>query len=908
MHEHEVAIGGPGVRGLLALLAMRANSVVTVDDIIDALWGDDPPATARTIVQGNVSHLRRVLRAVPQDEVAIHTAAPGYELVIPPRWVDAVEARLLLEQAASAALDRRAALLAQAFALWRGPELAGVPATVTAPELEELRLAVHGARVDADLELGRHAALIAELAPIVRENPLSERTVGQLMTALCRAGRRADALEIYRRVSRHSADVLGIGPGPELQSLHERVLRDDPSVTGSPEAPDLVRLRPAQLPPSVPNLAGRQADLAWLSDLREVAERGANAVGVVTGPAGVGKSTLVVSWAHGAASGFGDGVLFAWLRGFDPGQPALAAGEVLAQFLLGLRVHASEMPEGFDDRLALYRSLLADRRVLVLLDDAVSAEQVRPLLPPGNGSMALVTSRYRLEGLAVSNAARLLPLDTLPPGDAVRLVEELAGTGEAGRNERVARLCGYLPLALRIAAARLAASPQWMVDDVVDELADERTRLAALDVGGGDVSVRAALDVSFRGLRPEQADTFARLGVLTGTSVRPHLVAAISGTTVPVARERLRELATQHLLTESTRNTFEPHDLVRLYLRELAGRLPEAERTEIMHRAVNYFLAASDTARRVIGPVSDDLDFRDLVDAEVLPVLEEQDRALAWFSSEWQNLRALLDNAFDTGMDIPVWQLVRLAHSYRRVRPSWDEWLAVTETGLFAAERGGDRLALFWMLISRCGVRIAFGVTDGAVADARRAYDLVSEADGELVLRTRENQLGCALAREGRVEEASTHLRVALELADRLGDDGLRSQVLGNCAWTENKAGRYAEAIEYQRAALEIDRGRGDRGNVVSALGSLADICFNSGDLDAAEEWAREAIALCDGRDITMEEADVRLCLGRILRAKGDHEAARTELTASLRLHEKVRSARRGEILAELTALDGADA
>ena len=905
-----VPIGGPGVRGLLALLARNANSVVAVDEIIDALWGEGPPATARTIVQGNVSHLRRILRtADPSGQtVRIGTASPGYELVIPDRWVDAVEAKLLLDEAGAATGVRRSELLAEAFGLWHGPVLAGVPSSVTAPELEELRLAVHGARVDADLESGRHTELVGELMPMVQENPLAERTVGQLMVALCRCGRRADALDVYRWVSRYAAETLGINPGPELRLLHERVLRDDPSVTGRPKSPDLVRLRPAQLPPSVPSLAGRQGDLGWLDGLHAQVAAEANVVGVVTGPAGVGKSTLVVSWAHRAAATFSGGVLFAWLRGFDPNLPALDATEALTQFLLGLGVEAAELPDQLNDRVALFRSLLADRKVLVLLDDAVSAEQVRPLLPPGNGSMTVVTSRYRLEGLAVSNAARLRLLDTLPPGDAVRLIEELAGAGRAGRNARVAELCGYLPLALRIAGARLAASPQWTVDEVVDELEDERTRLAALDTGGGDVSVRAALDVSFRGLPTELADTFSRLGVLTGASVRPHLVAALTGVSVETARERLRALVTQHLLAETTRDVFEPHDLVRLYLRRLAANLAAGERAEVLRRAVEYYLAAADSARQVLGSVSDGLDLRGLVPPEILPPLGEQDLALEWFSGEWENLRALLDNAAEAGLDTQVWQLVRLAHSYRRVRPFWDDWLALTETGMAAAQRTGDRLAVFWMLITRCGVRIAFGVTDSLVPDARAAFALVTDDDNDLVQRSRYMQLGCALLRDGRYDEGLGYLRTSLELARRLGHDDLLSQVLSNLAWGENRAGRFAEAIEYQQAALEIDERRGDHGNVISALGSLAETCFNSGDLDQAESRARQAIALCHGRDITMEEADVRLCLGRTLRAKGDLEAARAELAASLQLHERVNSRRIAEVSAELDALTGVDA
>ncbi|NBH08237.1 BTAD domain-containing putative transcriptional regulator, partial [Amycolatopsis sp. SID8362] len=691
-----VPIGGPGVRGLLALLALKPGKVVGLDDIIDALWGHDPPATVRTIIHGNVSHLRRILREI--DGPSILTTPPGYRLDVDPDRVDVHRAHALLDRASLATPEVAAALLAEALALWQGPALGGVPDSLRAPELEDLRLAVHGARVDADLELGRHAELIVELSPIVRADPLAERTAGQLMRALYHAGRRGDALELYRTVSRATLGTLGVEPGTELRWLHERVLNDDlPALSRESAAPrwalsresDAAAKPISQLPAAVPSLAGRGDELAWLDALVTRAEAGETTIAVVTGTAGVGKSTLVVWWAHRVASRFPDGVLFASLRGFDPHHPPLEPAELLTQFLLGLGVETAKIPELLHERVALYRSLIAGRRMLVLLDDARTAEQVRPLLPPSARTMTVVTSRSRLDGLTVSNAAKQRVLGTLAPDDAVRLIEELAGPADL--NHALARLCGYLPLALRIAGARLSASALRTAEELIDELGNERTRLAGLQVEGAEDGVRAAFDVSFRGLPGEIAETFLQLGTVPGVLVGPHVMAAVAQIPVTEARRRLRALAAHNLIAETARDVFVPHDLVWLYLRELAEQeLGEKERDEALGWTVRYYQAVADRARRRLGPVADPLDFTGVLADDAMPPIRDFTEAHDWFAAEWPNLLAVLDAAFAAGRHDDVWRLARLGHSYRVACPLLDEWTRMADLGVAAAEAAGD--------------------------------------------------------------------------------------------------------------------------------------------------------------------------------------------------------------------------
>ncbi|WP_033294451.1 AfsR/SARP family transcriptional regulator [Amycolatopsis jejuensis] len=887
-----VPIGGPGVKGLLALLALRVGKVVPLEEIIDALWGHDPPATARTIVHGNVSQLRRMLREMAEPVAEIRTSPPGYQLALAPDRIDVHRARVLLDRATYAPSQQASEVLAEALALWHGPALAGVPDSVRAPELEELRHAIHRARVDADLDLGRYDELIVELSPIVRADPLAERTVAQLMYALYHAGRRREALELYRTVSRATLRALGVEPGADLRWLHERILNDDLAVRGT-SAPAGPVTTPSQLPPALPVLAGREADLEWLDGLAE----GGDSTVVVSGTAGVGKSALVIWWAHRAARQFPDGVLYAALHGFDPRHAPLEPGDLLSQFLLGLGVPADEVPEKTHERVALYRSLIAGRRLLVLLDDARSAEQVRPLLPPGAGSMTVVTSRSRLESLAVSNAAKLRVLGTLAPEDAVRVIEELAGPADFDLNHALARLCGYLPLALRIAGARLAASPQWTVNDLVAELGNERTRLTGLDVPGADDGVRAAFDVSFRGLPAGPAGTLLRLGAMPGRHFGPHLAAAVAEIPVAQARRELRTLAAHNLLAETARDVFAPHDLVRLYLRELAEtELDPAERNAVLDRAVRYHQAASDTARRQMLRIVDPLDFTGAFPAGELPPLETFDQAQDWFAAEWPNLLAVLDAANAAGRYGDVWRLARVAHTYRVVCPLYEEWTRLVDLGLAAAEAAGEPLGQCWMLISRCAIALTFELPPGCLADAERAVALAAGLDARS-LTVAKIHLGSVLTLLGRYDEAIERLQEAA--ADTEGDLELRGQALNNCAETEKRAGRPVEAISHELASLEIDRALGDDSYAVVSMNNLAELHLGIGDLETAERYAREAVSLAVARQFELQEGVLRVTLARILRARHEPGPAAQEYELAIGLYERMNPRRLGELRKE---------
>ncbi|WP_143229924.1 AfsR/SARP family transcriptional regulator [Actinophytocola xanthii] len=678
VHERPVPMGGPGMRGVLAMLLLEPNQVVPLDRIVDVLWAHEPPASARTMVQGYVSRLRQRLAAVAEPgEVHISTMPPGYRLVVDEARIDVTVARDLLTQARGKPAARRSGLLRAAQALWRGPELADVGNRVIAPELTELRLAVLEARFEADLELGRHNELIGELTQLVDEHPFRERLVAQLMLALYRAGRRATALAAYQRFAHRASSELGMDPGPQLRGLHVRVLRDDTTLLEpSPEpvvTPRVGVLVPAQLPRAPSGFAGRADELAWLDRLLPGAQRGAGVrgpgIGVLAGAAGVGKTALAVLWGHRVAARFPDGQLFAHLRGFDPRHGPAAAADVLTRFLLALGVDGEDVPVERDDRAALYRSILADRQVLVVLDDARDAEQVEPLLPAGSSSLVVVTTRVRLDALVARTGARLQVLDTLGTGDAEQVIELMAGAPAGGRDQelrrKLVRLCGHLPLALRIAGARLAGGQRWSVANLVEELTDERGRLSALDLDDRDTSVRAALDVTYRSLRAELATTVRLLGLFPGTRIAPYAVAALCGVDVDHARHRLRALAASFVVTEASRDVFLMHDLVRLHTQELADELSEVDKSEARQRLLRYYLVGADLARRQLGTgAGDELAMAEkFSDTPRVPV-NTPDEAMAWIEQEWTNLLAVVEVGLEVGQSEEIVQLARMASEF----------------------------------------------------------------------------------------------------------------------------------------------------------------------------------------------------------------------------------------------------
>ncbi|MGM1063173.1 BTAD domain-containing putative transcriptional regulator [Saccharothrix sp. Mg75] len=890
-----LVIGRKGMRGLLAMLVLEANRVVTIDEIVDSLWVDDPPATARTIVHGYVSRLRRMLeQADPAGSARILTTPPGYQLAVDPWRLDFHRARQLVSSARGKPAAIRAQLLRESLGLWRGQVLADVPGEPITTDLEELRLAALEERVEAELELGRHLELVGELRQLVTEHPFRERLVGHMVRALYRSGQRADALEAYQRFHRRVVDELGIDPGPGLRVLHEQVLRDDPALSSPGVAEQVVPPRagvvvPAQLPAAASGFVGRDEELAWLDRLCDSRNPAATTIVVVNGAPGIGKSELAVTWGHRRAEQFPDGLLFAPLNGFAPDREPVEPPEVLARFLLALGVPADGVPRDLDDRVGLYRSVLARRRVLVVLDDAWDPEHVRMLLPPGAGSVVLVTSRRRLESLVVSNGARMLTLDTLSEDESVRLVDEVVGKPlsdqEPVATRMLVELCGNLPLALRIAAAKLVFSPEWTVEDLVARLADDDSRLRALDLADTGVGVGRALAVSYRNLPPELAETFRAAGLVPGRWVSPHAVAAVCGIDLGTAAGRLADLADAHLVVEQWRGGFVLHDLVRLYAREVLGK---DDRHGALRRLLEHYLAACDHARRLIRPVSDGLEFTGPTAAR--PATAAQ--ALSWFDKEWANLTALVHAGAEAGLHDHVWRLVRLVHTYCVTRLVGREWHAVAEFGLASARVVGDRRGELLVLHATQDVDSRTGSLRGSLERARFAHRLAAELGEPRYLVMTLDKLALALRAEGRDAEALAHHREAVEIARREGDAISEATVLNNLAQTEQRLGQRETAARHQVQAVELYHRNGDERAYAVAVNNLAELYAELELLDEAEEHARQGVELAHGGSMQFEEAFGRQVLGSVLARRGERVAAQAELAESLRLFERLGSPR----------------
>ncbi|GAA1737635.1 hypothetical protein GCM10009681_05400 [Luedemannella helvata] len=569
----------PAQRAVLGLLAVRANRVVSRAQLIDRLWGDHPPATADQLIQGYVSRLRAALRRGGETVAArLTTTGGGYLLTLGDGELDLLDferhAAAGARVAAGGDYAGAARELRRALALWRGPALGGLPLSTTGEaevtRLEEARLACLDQRIEADLRDGRHATVTGELRALVAEHPLREPLWAHLMTALWQGGRKADALAAYAEARDRLRTELGLEPGADLRELSARI-RTEPGPALS--------LVPAELPPDPPTFTGRREEVAYLRDRLLAGAAGAPIV-AISGAAGAGKSALAAHLAHVVADAYPDGQLYTDLRGSTADAEPRSPVTVLHRFLRGLGIAGSW--SDVDEAAARFRSATAQRRVLVVLDNATTSAQVRPMLPASPGCAAVITSRAALTGL---HGAVHVRLDALSEAEAVELLGRLAGparvAAEPAAAARVAGLCDRLPLALLIAGTRLAARPAWTVAELAARLRDDRRRLDELSTA--DLAMRCAFAVSYRSLSglPGLQRAFRLCGLLPGTGFDAPALAALLAAPVDDAAAALERLVDANLVTSAGRSWYRLAPLVRLYARELAAadrpaaRLPQ---------------------------------------------------------------------------------------------------------------------------------------------------------------------------------------------------------------------------------------------------------------------------------------------------------------------------------------------
>jgi DNA-binding SARP family transcriptional activator len=687
--DASVQLSAPMPRMLLGVLLTRPNTPVGVDVLVDALWAGQRDPRAAKKLQLHVHRLRRALG----DPDRIQYENGGYTLRVHPGELDAERFESALAQSTDAAQPACAvALLRRALRLWRGDafsDLIDLPLLrAEADRLAERRLAGLAQLYTAELACGHAGAIVGELVELAARHPMREQLQGLLMTALYQAGRQAEALEVYQRTRGALVEQLGLEPSNELQRLERAILTGDPLL----EAPITPSIVPAQLPADITDFTGRKAELAMVTHLAAAADRSATVLIAIAGKAGIGKTALAVHAAHRLRAQYPDGQLFVNLRGMQ--HNPLAASDVLARFLRALGVDRAAIPDDAEERAALYRSRLADRRLLILLDDAACEAQLRPLLPGASGCAVLVTSRARLSGLG---GAQLVDLDTFAPDQAVELLARVAGrqrvAAEPGAAREIARLCGFLPLAIRVAGARLGGRPHWPLSRLEADLADEDTRLDALRLG--DLEVRASLARSYDTLDVMARRAFRLLGLVRTRDFAPWITAALLDVSQVQAEELMDTLVDQHLLEVAGRDVsgrlrYRFHDLLRAYAREVvAAQESHAGRVAALDRMFGGWLALAEEAGRSMASSAFTRRFEAATcwrPAESMISSVVADPA-GWLSTEYAALLGTVDQAYAVGSDQLGWALgVRLARILL-VRGHYDDWRGVCELMLAGARR-----------------------------------------------------------------------------------------------------------------------------------------------------------------------------------------------------------------------------
>jgi DNA-binding SARP family transcriptional activator/tetratricopeptide (TPR) repeat protein len=899
----EVVAGGQRVdlgprknRLILALLALEVARPISLDRLVDLVWPVSPPRTAAHAVTVAVSQLRKALRTADAgDGVELARQGDGYMLSTDPARVDAYRFRALVEQARTATDSDRIALLDRALELWRGPALDGA----APPELrlrlsrglDEARLAAIEDRIGAKLRCGAHREVIGELTELVAAHPLREQLAGHLMLALYRAGRAGEALAVYRTLRERLATGLGLDPGPELRTLEGAILRDDPEIA----TPERVRAMteapvPAQLPPAVGGFAGRLPELAAM-DAAAGGPDGSAVIIVLAGTAGVGKTSLAVQWAHRVRQRFPDGQLYVNLRGFDPSGPPLAPYDALRGFLDALGVPGNSVPADLAAQTALFRSKVSGRRILVLLDNARTADQVRPLLPGSSGCLVLVTSRTHLTGLIAAEGARPVDLDLLSPAEAGELLTRRLGARRVdaeplARDQIVAR-CARLPLALAVAAARAMSRPRLPLAALAEELREARDRLDALDGDDLATNVRAVLSWSYRSLPATTARLFRLLATHPGPDVTLHTAASLAGLPLDETRTLLGELTRGNLLAEHQPGRYAFHDLLRAYASEQAHTAdPLAARRAVMHRLLDHYVHSAYAADRLLAPKREPIMLASPLPRVIPFEPADQQEALAWFVAEHANLLATLADARRAGFDAAAWQLAWAISTYLDRQAHWRDWLHAFQHALAASRQVGNRKdeAYAQRVLGHAHARLHHH--DDAVAHFQQAltlYAALGDPSGQASTHADKTRL---LVLAGRHREAIDEMRSALELFEAAGDKSGYAQALGNLGWLQVMAGDHDAALVSSRAALDLLANLGDRFAQAATLDNIGTAHHHLRQYREAADHYRQALDRLDDLGARFEEAQVHIHLGDTLHASDSTDAARQAWQQALEILE----------------------
>ena len=987
---------GPQVRLLLAFSALWAGQVIPAADLVDAMWGERPPPSARASLQVLIVRMRKSVAEVPGCSVERY--GDGYRLQIDPGLVDLHRFRSLarLAQRAGGA-EEAAAMLAEALMLWRGPALADVPATARAEAirsgLDEEHLSAVQDRFGFLLAAGRDADVASEIPLMLARYPLVERLAEMLMIARYRGGRPADALQVFRDLRSRLADELGIEPCSELQRLHQQILQRDvadgprhvgsdnggsrrgldrvietgarprqndlisdvvpvlPSAsekagpTAGPEASSEAMPRnpsqngrsapalepgtghppvsqgqapkqddqpvplavPRQLPAAVAHFAGRTAELAVLERAAGDGFGPAAVISAIGGMAGVGKTALALRWAHRAAEKFPDGQLYANMHGYDvSGEPA-NAGEVIGRFLCALGVAPEGIPADLDARAALYRSVLAGKRVLIVADNATDAEQVRPLLPGAPGSLLLVTSRSSLAGLGALDDACTLNLNVPTAAEAAELLSVRLGSDRFAAEPETAaelvRLCGRLPLAVAIVAARAAAS-NWRLAALATELADETRRLGALRLGETGADIQAVFSWSYRRLSPAAARMFRLLNIHPGPDISVRVAASLAGQPMPEASAALHELADASLVTERALGRFALHDLLRAYAAE-QGRaydMPE-ECHAAACRMLDHYLQTASSAAQLLDLTGDILAHRPPPPGVTPEIFTDRGRALDWFGAEHKALLAIIRVAADPVFDDYAQHLPWVLTSFFEQVGHWYDLADAQRIALACAERLDDlasqaraHRALSYACINLRQDRLARAHLVRSIELAQRLDDRVAEARAFLTLSV-------AHERENQPAESLSSSRKALVLAEASGDILLQAKASNNMGYAYAMLGDPNKGLAYCQRSLDLYRRVAKPSLEANTWDSLGYIYQQLGDYQQSAISYQRAVCLFREYGASYSSAQSLIRLGDTYNSAGDTQEAKGSWRQALAILEDLACADASQVRCKLDDL-----
>jgi DNA-binding SARP family transcriptional activator/tetratricopeptide (TPR) repeat protein len=899
-----VPVGEPRRRAVLGVLLLDAGRTVLVDRLATLVWGTDPPATARKALQVYVSQLRRALAGL--SGVELHTDLAGYRLACEPDTVDLHRFRRLVRRARDGAGPRRESLR-EALALWRGPAFADVgPGPLresVAPALEEERLGALEDLCEADIAAGDGPHAVGPLMSAVAEHPLRERMAGLLMTALHQGGRGVEATRVYRALRQRLVDDAGMEPSPYLAELHRAILAGGVTApAGRPAVP--VRPAPppvaAQLPARRADFRGRADVLARLDELSAGADGAGPVVLVITGTAGVGKTATAVQWAHRVLDRFPDGQLFADLRGYSPGPPARPI-DVHAAFLRALAVPPERVPADVAEAAAMFRSIVAGRRMLVLLDNARDAEQVRPLLPGGTTGAVIVTSRNDLTGLVALDGATALSLDMLPADDAYHLLAGVLGAdrtvGQAAAVKELVALCARLPLALRIAGARLAGQPGRPVADYVAELRDG-DRLGELQVDGDPhAAVRGAFALSYRALPAPARRLFRRLGLAPGVTVTTDAAAALAGVVPAHARRLLAQLVRASLLDPVGPDRYAMHDLLHLYAAEQARAEDGADRIRLAEeRLFRYLLLAVDAAARFLYPHMVRAPVADLApsggDRVAWPAFADRAAALAWLDAERPTLVAAVHQFAAHGAPAHAWRLADSLRGYYHLRMHAAEWLAMAQTAAAAARTDGDPRGQASAHLDLALMPWHQGRHGEAITHYRHALRFAVRAGWVQAEAAALGQLGNLYRQTGSGRRAAEMYRRVIQLSRRTGNLASEAVSAGNLGLVFWEQGRLAQAVDQYEMAMPLLRKIGSASAEAVVLANLSEAKRALGQLDVAVRFADAARTLTREVGHRPSEGDILRCEAAIHLDAGRYEAALGAAQQALLIAQEVGHAR----------------